>query len=124
MNRSNQGLLQSIENGGCRIPKLQTKNGSPGNDAQLTGIEMNAAEGPHRMECRNRAKCVIERRCQSDRGRSRILAPRHGRGAGMILLARHGDAILPNAHQSGDDPNTLARLLQFDALLDVRFEVA
>src|ERR1700748_2795757 len=46
-----------------------------------------------------------------------VLAERHPRGAGVVLLAGECDAILPDADDRGDDPDLEAATLQPVALL-------
>ena len=53
-----------------------------------------------------------------------VLADRHARGAGVVLLAGKGDAILPDADDRGDDADLEAAALEPVALLDVRLEIA
>ena len=63
-------------------------------------------------------------RRQPDHRDAGILAARHLRRAGMVLLAGDRDPVVPVADDRLDNPDLLARSVEHVALLDMSFEIA
>ena len=66
----------------------------------------------------------VDRGQQPDRGQAGILSFRHGRAAGVILIAPNHNAPLPDRDNAGDHADAKAGLLELRALLDMHFQEA
>ncbi len=91
--------------------------GAPGSSVMRPVVQ--TVRGPH-----NRRKVLVDRDTEFRQREPCVLADRHSRGAGMVLLAGEGDAVLPDADDGGDDADLEAGSLEPVALLDMGFEIA
>ena len=120
--RSFSSACSSVEDRRIGVAQLEQRLGAARNDAVAARIERDAPRGPHRARPADFREALVDRVEQLDQREARVAPPRHRGGAGVVLLARHRDAVLPDRHDRGDDADAQLAELERVALLDVRLE--
>ncbi len=91
-----QEILQPRNHGRIVVADLEQHFRSARDDAGRAGIEGNTAGGPHRARAAGRGEALVDIDAKPGEGEACVLADRHPRGAGVVLFAREGDAVLPD----------------------------
>src|SRR5262249_52286548 len=115
--------LKPGNHGRIIVADLEQHFRRPRDDARRARIERDAACGPYRAGAAQLWKGIVDGDAESGKREPRVLANGHSCGAGMILRAGEGDAVLPDADDRCDDTDLQAATLQRFALLDMSFEV-
>ena len=88
------------------------------------GVKLDVAGGPDRPWTGDRRKPRLDRGDQLDQRHAGVLANRHARGAGMVLLTLEFDPEPPAADDRGDDAEAQMVVFQVGALLDMGLQIA
>ena len=73
------------------------------------GSSVDAPRGPHRARAADLREARVDRAEQPHQLEARVAPALHGGGAGVVLLARHREAVLPDGDDRGDDADLAAR---------------
>src|SRR5262249_42704270 len=114
--------IEQLEHLRIGIAELEQRLGLAWNDALLARVERHSSGGPHGARTADLREALIDRRQQPQQLAAGVAAPRHRRGAGVVLLAEHGEAVLPDGDDSRHYPDLQLFALQRIALLDMRLE--
>src|SRR5439155_4106713 len=95
-----------------------------GDDARCAGIEGDAAGGPHRAWAASGREALVDINAKSGEREACVPADGHPRGAGVVLLAGEGDAVLPDPDDGRDDSDSEAAAFERLALFDMSFEIS
>ena len=106
------------------IAELKQDRGCAGNNAWCARRQNDRPGRPGTALRSDTRKFIVDRGQQPDRGQARILSFRHGRAAGVILIAPNHNAPLPDRDNAADHADAKAGLLKLSALLDMHFQEA
>src|SRR5579872_2342594 len=116
--------LEARDNFRIVVSDLEQHFGAAWNNAGSAGIERDAPGGPNGSRARACRKAIVDRDAQLRGSNACILPVLHPRGAGVILLAGHGDPILPDADDRGDNPDAETGALEGPPLFDMGLEIS
>src|SRR5436190_2699750 len=109
---------------GVSVAELHLHLGAAGDDAGRVRVEQHAADRPDRARSGDRGEAVLDMRRQPDHRDAGILAARHLRRAGVVLLASDRDPVIPVADDRLDNADLEPGRVEPIALLDMGFEIA
>src|SRR4029077_363975 len=102
----------SVEHSRIGIAQLDQRLGAARDDAVRAWIERDAPGGPYRARAADFREALVDRIEQLDQRKSRVAPPRHRGRSGVVLLARHRDAVLPDRHDRRDDADAFLLALE------------
>src|SRR5215203_1301411 len=115
--------LEAIEHGRVGVAELEQRLGPARDDARRAGIERDAAAGPDRARSGKPGEAPVDLGEQAHEGEPGVAAARHAGRAGVVLLARRREAVLPDRDDCRDDANLEVAALERVALLDMRLDI-
>ena len=119
-----QQILQPRNHARIVVANLEQHFRKARDDARRTGIEGDAAGGPHRARAAGGGEALVDSDAKPGEREAGIPANRHPRGAGVVLFAGEGDAVLPDPDDGRDDSDFEAAAFERLALFDMGFEIS
>ena len=119
-----QEILQPRNHAPVVVANLEQHFRSARDDARRTGLEGDAAGGPHRAWAAGRRETLVDIDAKSGECQARVLANSHPRGAGVVLFALKRDAVLPDPDDGRDDADAETAAFERLALFDMGFEIS